>query len=40
MNEWHQMHDERKKFIKEYIFCDTKNPGFKVANYINNLIIK
>ena len=21
--------DERKKFIKEYIFCDTKNPGFK-----------
>ena len=40
MYEWHQMHNDRKKFIKEYIFCDTKNPGFKVADYINNLIIK
>jgi hypothetical protein len=40
IKEWNQMYVDRKKFIKEYIFCDSKNPGTKVANYINNLIIK
>ena len=39
LKDWEIMKEERKKFINEYIFSMDSNPGAKVANYINNLII-
>jgi hypothetical protein len=39
LKDWEIMREERKKFINEYIFSIDSNPGAKVANYINNLII-
>ncbi len=37
---WQEKSLERKKFIEEHIFCNTKHPGTKVANFVNSLIIK
>ena len=39
MEKWNNMYNNRKLFITKHIFCDTKNPSKKVANYINDLII-
>ena len=39
IEKWNNMHYHRKIFIKNNIFCDTRNPGKKVANYINDLML-
>ena len=38
LEKWENMQFDRKVLIEKYIFCDTKNPSKKVANYINDLV--
>ena len=39
IEKWNNMYNNRKLFITKHIFCNTKNPSKKVANYINDLIM-
>ena len=38
LEKWENMQFDRKVLIEKYIFCDTKDPSKKVANYINDLV--
>ena len=37
VEKWNNMYFARTIFIKKHIFCDTKNPSAKVANFIHDL---